>query len=313
MPLTLDPQVAAAMMKLFSDPPPPAAVGDWKTRRERVNHLFTILASLQPTPSDVTIKTYETKAKDGHVIKLRSYTKNGAKGSGSGVYYIHGGGMILGTAELYDATVSRYVSNSGVPFVSVEYRLAPEDPHPAPVEDCYAGLVWMAEHAGELGIDAKRIAVMGDSAGGGLAAGVALIARDRGGPQLARQILIYPMLDDRTTKPDANILPFATWTYDDNITGWGALLGKAPPKDLEYAAPAHAKSLANLPPAYIEVGDLDVFRAEDVDYAQRLAADGVATELHVHPGAPHGFEAFAPESDVAKRSTADRLRYIRGF
>lgn len=311
MPLGIDPQVAAAMQKLFSDPPPPAPVGDWKTRRERVNHLFTILASLQPKATDVTIKTYETKAKDGHTVALRFYTKNGAKAPGSGVYYIHGGGMILGTAELYDETVKRYVSKSGVPFLSVEYRIAPEHPHPTLVEDCYAGLVWMAEHAGELGIDPKRIAVMGDSAGGGLAAGLALLARDRKGPALARQILVYPMLDDRSIKPDANIAPFATWTYDDNITGWDAYLNKKPAD--EYAAPARAKSLANLPPTYIDVGDLDVFRAEDVDYAHRLAAEGVATELHVHPGAPHAFEAFAPDADVSKRTVADRLRYIQSF
>jgi acetyl esterase/lipase len=130
--------------------------------------------------------------------------------------------MISGSVAIYDGPVSHYVSNSGVSMLAVDYRLAPEHPYPVPVEDCYAGLRWLAEHADELGVDPARIAVMGDSAGGGLAAAVALLARDRGGPDLAAQMLIYPMLDDRNTAPDPEIAPFAVWSYDDNITGWGA-------------------------------------------------------------------------------------------
>jgi acetyl esterase/lipase len=128
-------------------------------------------------------------------------------------------------------------------------------------------------------------------------------------------VLVYPMLDDRTTTPDPEIAPFATWTYDDNVTGWGALLGEAHGTDdvSPYAAPARSTDLTGLPPAYLEVGELDAFRDEDVAYARRLAAAGVSTELHVHPGCPHGFEAFAPESDVAQRSTADRIRTLRSL
>ena len=151
---------------------------------------------------------------------------------------------------------------------------------------------------------------MGDSAGGGLAAGV-LLARDRGGPALARQVLVYPMLDDRSVTPDPVIAPFLTWTYDDNITGWDALLGSS--RDVEgllYAAPARAASVADLPPAFIDVGDLDLFRDEDVEYAQRLAAAGVPCELHVYPGAPHAFEAFVPDADVSLRAVEARLRYL---
>jgi acetyl esterase/lipase len=207
------------------------------------------------------------------------------------------------------------VSASGVPMLQVEYRLAPEHPHPTPVEDCYAALGWLTAHAAELGVDPARIAVMGDSAGGGLAAGVALLARDRGGPALARQVLVYPMLDDRTRTPDPEIVPYATWTYDDNVTGWDALLGEAAGTDdvSPYAAPARALELAGLAPAYIEVGELDAFRDEDVAYARRLAGAGVSTELHVHPGCPHGFESFAPATDVARRSTDDRVRVLRSL
>lgn len=316
MAFSMDTQVQEAMAPLLAmmaetTPPPP---GDWEARRQNVDALLESLAGAQPRPTDVTTTDAETTADDGTTIALRWYTKDGAT-PGSAVLYLHGGGMILGSLELYDPRVAAYVSASGVPMLQVEYRLAPEHPHPTPVEDCYAALRWLVDHAAELGVDPARIAVMGDSAGGGLAAGVALMARDRGGPAIARQVLIYPMLDDRTTTPDPEIAPFATWSYDDNVTGWGALLGEAHGTDgtPPFAAPARATDLAGLPPAYVEVGELDAFRDEDVAYARRLAAAGVSTELHVHPGCPHAFEAFAPDSDVAQRSTADRIRTLRSL
>jgi len=191
--------------------------------------------------------------------------------------------------------------------------LAPEHPYPTPVEDCYIGVQWLAEHPSELGVDAARIAVMGDSAGGGLAAAVALLARDRGGPALSHQILVYPMLDDRNTSPDPEIVPFAVWSYDDNITGWGALLGDAigGANVTAYAAPARATDLSGLPPCYLEVGQLDIFRDEGLAYAQRLSGAGVTVEFHLRPGVPHEFETYAHATDIACRSVADRLRVLR--
>ena len=191
--------------------------------------------------------------------------------------------------------------------------LAPEHPYPTPVEDCYIGVQWLAEHPSELGVDAARIAVMGDSAGGGLAAAVALLARDRGGPALSHQILVYPMLDDRNTSPDPEIVPFAVWSYDDNITGWGALLGDAigGANVTAYAAPARATDLSGLPPCYLEVGQLDIFRDEGLAYAQRLSGAGVTVEFHLRPGVPHEFETYAHATDIARRSVADRLRVLR--
>lgn len=313
MAFAVDPQVAAAMAPLLAaggDQMPPSA-GDWESRRANVEGLMGLLADLQPAPTDVLTTEYSTTAEDGSTIGLRWYTRAGAA-PGSAVCYVHGGGMILGSMDLYDPTVSRYVSATGVPMLSVDYRLAPEYPHPTPVEDCYAGLQWLAAHTGELGVDPARIAVMGDSAGGGLAAGVALLARDRGGPALARQILVYPMLDDRTTTPDPALTPFAFWTYDDNITGWGALLGAAAggAEVSPYAAPARVADAAGLPTTYLEVGELDIFRDEDVEYARRLGAAGVSTELHVHPGVPHGFDGIAPYTDVVRRAVADRHRVL---
>ncbi len=316
MRLWIDPQVGAALRKraqALGEVQRPS-VGDWKTRRQNVEALFAETHGLQPLPSDVSTGDYSARSFDGTEVKVRWFRKSSAQ-PGSAALYVHGGGMIGGSIDLYDALIKRLVSMSGVPFFAVDYRLAPEHPHPTPVEDCYAGLRWLSERAEELGVDPLRIAVMGDSAGGGLAAATTLVARDRGGPALAKQILIYPMLDDRNTKPEPGLLPFATWTWEDNITGWGALLGENAGRDgvHHHAAPARAADLSNLPPAYIEVGQLDIFCDEDIAYARRLLQAQVPTELHVIPGVPHGFELFVPDADVSRRSTAERLRVLRSI
>lgn len=223
--------------------------------------------------------------------------------------------MIVGSVPIFDGPVSRYVARTGVPMLSLQYRLAPEHPHPVPVEDAYAGLTWLAGHAGELGIDPARIAVIGDSAGGGLAAGIAILSRDRHGPAIARQLLIYPMLDDRTTTPDPYIAPFAGWSYDDNATGWNALLGTGHGnRDIDpAAAPGRLKDAPGLPPAYIEVGQLDVFRDESLRYALTLSQSGVPVERHLHPGVPHEYDAIAFDADMSRRAQADRDRVLRSL
>jgi acetyl esterase/lipase len=268
-------------------------------------------AALQPTPADVTISDFHAVAEDGAKVLLRWYVKDGAE-PGPAALYLHGGGMILGSVALYDGPVARYVSSSGVAMLSVDYRLAPEHPHPTPVEDAFTGLRWLSEHATELGVDPARIAVIGDSAGAGLAAAVTLLARDRRGPAVARQILIFPMLDDRTTTPDPEIAPLATWSYEDNLTAWTALLGQQiGAADVSpYAAPARATDLTGLPATYLEVGQLDIFRDEDLAYARRLSDAGVDVEFHLHPGVPHEFDTFAWGTDVARRAVADRLRAL---
>lgn len=313
MTFTVDPQVAAIlapMAEAVAAAPHPA-VGDIATRRVALEAMMAETAALQPTPADVTVTDFHAVAGDGAKVLIRWYAKDGAA-PGSAALYLHGGGMILGSVALYDAPIARYVSASGVPMLAVDYRLAPEHPDPTPVEDVYTGLKWLHDHAAELGVDPARIAVMGDSAGGGLAAGVTLLARDRGEPAVARQILVFPMLDDRTTTPDPELVPFATWTYEDNVTGWSALLGdRAGGPDVSpYAAAARATDLSGLPPTYLEVGQLDIFRDEDLDYARRLGAAGVDVEFHLHPGVPHEFETFAWDTDVARRAVADRLRVL---
>ncbi|WP_258043204.1 alpha/beta hydrolase, partial [Streptomyces sp. B226SN101] len=228
--------------------------------------------------------------------------------------WMHGGGMVLGTPEMDDARLSAYVLEAGCAVVSVDYRLAPEHPYPAPVEDCYRALRWTAEQADALGVDPERLAVGGISAGGGLAAATALLARDRGGPRLTFQLLLCPMLDDRnTTDSSREFTDPVTWPRANNLYGWAALLGpladgdEVPP----YAAPARATDLSGLPPAYVDVGELEVFRDECAQYALRLIAAGVSAEFHLWPGAFHGFDGVLPHLTLPRRAAAEQIAVLR--
>jgi acetyl esterase/lipase len=316
MPMMIDQEILAAAMRLWAEgtgAQAPVAAGDWAGLRESVNAGLLDEEETAPMVAGVSTRDFEIPTADGQKIPVRWYTLDHAM-SRSAAVYLHGGGMIAGGLELYGKSVARYVAASGVPILAVGYRLAPEHPHPTPVHDCFAGLRWLVEHASELGIDSARVAVMGDSAGAGLAAGVTLLAREHPVP-IAKQILIYPMLDDRNTIPDPQLVRFAAWTYDNNVTGWRALLGEDPggPDVSELAAPARAQDLSELPPAYLEVGDLDIFRDEGIDYARRLALAGTPIELHVRPGCPHGFDRLVPAPDVAIRAMADRIRVLRAL
>ncbi len=321
MVLALDPQVRAELAPVLAataeaEPPP---VGDVEARRTDGHRMFDYVAATRTPTAGVDVDRHSLNTADGATLAMSWYHRSGSDRSGSAVLYLHGGGMIMGLEQLghiYDLAVREYVAASAVPMLVVDYRIAPEHPHPTPVEDCYTALVWLAEQAPTLGLDPRRLAVMGDSAGGGLAAGVCLLARDRGGPAIAQQLLIYPMLDDRTTTPDPQLLPFLTWTYDDNVTGWGALLGEGSVGTAyvsPYAAPARADNLTGLPDTYVDVGDLDIFRDEDITYARRLSGAGVPTELHLHPGCPHAFEALAHGADVSRRAITDRIRRLRAL
>lgn len=224
-------------------------------------------------------------------------------GSGHGILFIHGGGMVMGSAWPIDASVANTVVDHGTVVVSVEYRLAPEHRYPAAVEDCYAALAWTAAHAGELGINPGRLVIAGVSAGGGLAACTALLARDRGGPSLTHQILYCPMLDDRERFPSSTQLDGeGSWDRNANRTGWSALLGDAAggPLVSPYAAASRATDLTGLPATFIDVGTVETFRDEDIDYATRLSQAGVSVELHVWPGGIHGFYNLAPAASISR-------------
>jgi len=230
------------------------------------------------------------------------------------VYFTHGGGMVVGDNRLGVAEVLDHAEELGLAVVSVEYRLAPEHPHPAPVEDCYAGLVWTVENAAELGIDPGRVIVAGASAGGGLTAALTLLARDRGGPELIGQVLMCPMLDDRNDSLSGHQMDgLGVWDRSANEMGWRALLGEASggPDVPPYAAPARAVDLSGLPPAFIDVGSAETFRDEDVTYATRLWQAGGRAELHVWPGGFHGYEGAAPHAALSQDSREARLRWLR--
>jgi acetyl esterase/lipase len=215
----------------------------------------------------------------------------------------------MGDIEQDDRLMKQMVKRIGCVAVSVGYRLPPEHPFPAPVEDCYAGLQWLFAHAGDLGVDPSRIAIGGASAGGGLAAGLALLARDRAEVQIAFQLLIYPMIDDRNVTPASYaITDPRVWHRESNRLGWKAYLGREGGGDgvSPYAAASRATDLTNLPPTYIPVGTLDLFIDENLEYAQRLIQASVSTELHVYPGAFHGFDVFAPSAAVSKQFKAER-------
>ncbi|MBI1257900.1 MAG: alpha/beta fold hydrolase [Chloroflexi bacterium] len=228
--------------------------------------------------------------------------------------WLHGGGYIMGSANAEDTMVKSIISAIGCAVVAVDYRLAPETPYPGSLEDCYAALKWLSTHASELGIDPKRIAVGGSSAGGGLSAALALLARDRGEFSLMFQFLIAPMIDDRTVNL-ANPHPYTgefIWTAEANRFGWTSLLGQQPGGEnvSPYAAAARAENLEGLPAAFINVGAIDLFLEEDLEYARRLMRAGVPTELHVYPGAYHGFRMVS-DAQVTQAAQRDQLAALK--
>ncbi|MEV5971048.1 alpha/beta hydrolase [Streptomyces sp. NPDC051921] len=231
------------------------------------------------------------------------------------LYYLHGGAMVMGNAWSVLPTVLReWAEPLGLAVLSVEYRLAPRARYPEPLEDCYAGLAWAAGHAAELRVDPDRVVIGGKSAGGGLAAALALLARDRGGPGVLGQLLLSPMLDDRCDTYSARQMSGVdVWDLTSHETAWRAYLGERhgsadlPP----YAAPARATDLSGLPPAYLEVGSAEMFRDEGVAYANALWRAGGRAELHVWPGACHGFDGLARHAAVTRDARAARTRWLR--
>jgi acetyl esterase/lipase len=243
----------------------------------------------------------------GADVPVRVYRPSGFRPGCPAVFFIHGGGMYLGDLDYEHATAVKICEELGVLVVSAGYRKAPEHPHPAQVDDCYAALGWMSGHATSLDFDAGRLAVFGGSAGGNLALATALKARDLGGPALAHVVALYPMVDHRNAATDAHQV--GPWDRRANAEAWAWFLAGQEPDG--YAAPLHAQDLAGLPPTFIDVGTADLFRDENLALAQRLLAAGVTTELHVHPGVYHAAEYYAPDAEVARHMWTVRFRALR--
>jgi triacylglycerol lipase len=271
-------------------------------------------AEVQDDP-DVAFEERHVAGNDGHLISLMVYRPTATSAAlRPAILHIHGGGYVIGSAQMATLACAEMAKAMDAVLVSVDYRLAPETPHPGPVEDCYATLRWLHTEAASLGVDPARIAITGESAGGGLAAALALLGRDRGEYAICHQHLIYPMIDDRTcTRNDPHPLTGEfIWSASSNIFGWSSLLGHAPglPDVSPYAAAARADDLSGLPSSFIAVGALDLFLDEDMDYALRLTRAGVPTELHVYPGAYHGFEMNV-KADVVAQAKLTSYRALK--
>ncbi|WP_229070636.1 alpha/beta hydrolase [Actinoplanes sp. DH11] len=303
----IDPQLRVALQaRLEAVPGGFGAIPDILRRRAAVA-AFTAGAEVA---RDATVVREDRTVAGPPEVGVRVYRPAGVTGALPGIYYIHGGGMVQGSVAGADADAAMLCAQVRAVVVSVEYRLAPEHPYPAALDDCYAGLTWMVRTAPSLGVDPDRVALYGPSAGGGLAIATALTARDRCGPAVRFLMPIYPMIDDRNeTASSQEITDLGMWDRATNIEAWRWYLAGRPADG--YAAPARADDLAGLPPTFIDVGTADLFRDEDITFAQRLMAAGVPTELHVYPGAYHGAEALAPDAELSRRIVAARMGALR--
>ncbi|MES2058893.1 MAG: alpha/beta hydrolase [Pseudomonadota bacterium] len=293
----------------------------WPTMTVTAENLDALRKRELPLPaidtSRTTLEKLDVPGPEGAPeIGLHIYKPIDSTGPLPCIYHIHGGGYIGGAAKGLEAVHRPMAAELDCVLVSVDYRLAPETIFPGAIEDCYAGLAWIFANAGAIGIDTTRIGVMGESAGGGLAAALALLARDRGEYALAFQHLIYPMIDDRScTIADPH--PVAgefIWHAHNNHFGWASLLGREPGgEDVSpYAAAARAENLSGLPPTFISTGGLDLFLEEDLEYARRLMRAGVPTELHVYPGGFHGFDIL-PDTRVGGAARRDSRAALAHF
>ncbi|QJY50550.1 alpha/beta hydrolase fold domain-containing protein [Pseudonocardia broussonetiae] len=290
-PPTITPDLIAFMRRSYASPP----IEDTLRGRPIARHEETIAGH------------------GGDPITVSVLRPTAASGPRPGVLFVHSGGLMFGDRFSGADLVLDWVDRLGAVLVAVEYRLAPEFPDPYPREDVYAACEWAATHAERLGIRRDRFLVAGASSGGGLAAGLALAARDRGGPRLCGQVLDYPMLDDRGTTPSTGQFDgVGVWDRVSNETGWTALLGAARggPDVSPYAAPARATDLGRLPPAFIDVGAAEIFRDEAIAYADGIWAAGGDAELHVWSGGFHAFDIFAPHTVLARGMIGTRDAWV---
>jgi len=309
--LRIDPELAAVLAELPMDPAGNLGDENMIQLMRSTPEILAMLGTDLPTDDRVTVKNAEVPGPpEASSVPVRIYTpKAGAKNKKKpALLYFHGGAFVIGDMYLEEQRCLRLAADAGCVVFSVDYRLAPENPFPAGVEDCYGALAWLGSQVKELGIDIDRIAVGGASAGGALSAAVAQMARDRSGVQLAFQLLIYPVIDDRMETP--SMKAFSTtpvWTSGSNAQMWDHYLGVKRDYVSNYAAPGRSNDLADLPPAYIMTAELDPLRDEGISYGQRLMQAGVAAELHCFAGACHGFDLIAPNIELSRRALDEQV------
>ncbi len=310
----LDPELKGPIKMMLSQMPPTSFDNLPAARAASKQMMATMKSQMPVIPGVIT----EDRVIPGPVgapdVTVRIYRPEKQSELLPALLWIHGGGYMLGEIDQEDFTAKQFTLAGECVVVSVEYRLAPEHPYPAPLDDCYAALKWLSAHADELQVDRSHIAIGGASAGGGLAAGLALLSRDRNEVKTIFQLLVYPMINDCNIAPASDILPDTLfWTRENNLIGWRSYLGCEPGnKGIScYASAFRATNLEGLPPAYITVGGIDLFAQEDIDYSRRLIDAGVPTELHVYRGGCHAFDMLVPNADISKRFTADIHRALK--
>lgn len=291
----VDPELAAALEMALEGAPSPITLDDIPQKRAQD---WEAAHEVRQTVIDrgVRMEEFDVPTSDGSTIRLDVLSGPGRSDASPLVYYIHGGGMMLGNRWSGIDVVEDWIHRFNAVVVSVEYRLAPEYQYPVPHEDCYAGLRWIADNQQRLGLNVATGLMVGISAGGGLAASVALMARERGGPKLAGLMLIAPMLDDRADSVAARQYANGMWTVEENALGWGSLLGEAAERidDLpDWVIPGRCEDLGDLPHTFVEVGSADMFRDDGSDFAGRIWGAGGRAELHIWSGGFHGFEVLS--------------------
>lgn len=279
--------------------------------------LLTYLVPASKTPEELSVENVFIPGQDDRTkIRLRVYRQKSIAAPAPVLVWLHGGGYVMGRPEMDDHLCAEYVRELGISVVSVNYRTAPKHPFPAGLNDGYSALKWIASHSQQLEVDAKRIAVGGASAGGGLAAALVQLAHDRQEIKPIFQLLVYPMLDDRTVlRTDLDDRSYVAWNQKSNRFGWESYLGKkcGAASVPEYSVPARRQDLSGLPQAWIGVGTLDLFHDEDVAYAQQLKRCGVECETVIVPGAFHGFDAFDPEIPIVQDFRKSQVSALEKF